>query len=213
MILSAFLSRLAGATIVVALAGAAPPAAAVRVFLDADVDGDPTTLRNEVDGPLETAVDIVVALDEGDAGLSHLSFVLEWDCTEAGGGCFLAMPHGDVAWTTLPDSYPFSDIGMITCTGLDCDCVAARYMDAMVDALPVGSFVLGTLPFTRLGAGANCEDLVYPDVEFRVHCDPCDYAPGDDAFTVMRLLGSSPATDASEGVTSSTWGESKAAYR
>jgi hypothetical protein len=192
---------------------AASPAQAVRVFLDADVDGDPATFRNEVDGPLETMVDVVVALDEGDAGLAVLPFLLEWDCTPGSATCLLGMPHGDIGWSALDDAYPFSSIGMSACTGFGCGCSAARYFEATVDATPTGFFVLGTLPFTRLGVGADCDDLVYPDVEFRVVCGECDYAPGDEAFTTMRLTGTSDATVTPEGSTSSSWGSTKATYR
>ena len=50
------------AALVAIVAWTALPAAAYRVFLDADDDNDPTTFRNEVDGPVETPVTIVVSL-------------------------------------------------------------------------------------------------------------------------------------------------------
>ncbi|MBZ0270159.1 hypothetical protein K8I85_18555 [bacterium] len=210
--MSASVTRL-GAALLVALVSAAPPASAFRVFLDADVDGDPTTFRNEVDGPLETPVTIVVSLDEGDAELPHLSFGLAWDCTPENATCFIAMPHGSVDWPVLEDSYPFSSIGIVACTGLTCECQAYRGIDAVLDDTPPGNFPLGTLLFSRLGKGNDCDPLLYPDVEFRVECWDCDYAPGDEAFTTMRLLGSSPATAVATGPVEATWGRSKAAYR
>lgn len=209
----AHLRRLLAATVPLVLLAAVPPAHALRIFLDADADGDPTTFRNAVDGPVETTVDIVVGLDAGDAGLASLPFFVEWDCTPANGPCWLATPHGDIAWTPLPDSYPFSSIGISACTGLDCDCMAARFFEAAVDDTPVGSFVLGSLPFTRIGMGADCDDLTYPEVEFRLHCSQCDYAPGDEAFTTMRLTGDSEATSARDDRVTSSWGSTKAFYR
>jgi len=211
--MSAHLPRLLAAAVPLVLLLAAPPAAAFRVFLDADVDGDLTTFRNEVDGPVETPVTIVVSLDEGDAGLSYISFGLDWDCTPENATCFIAMPHGSVDWPVLEDSYPFSTIGIIACTGLICECQAARGIDAVLDGTPVGNFALGTMMFSRLGKGNYCDPLLYPDVEFRVDCWDCDYAPGDEAFTTMRLLGSSPATSAGTDPVNLTWGRSKAAYR
>lgn len=211
--MSAHLRRLLAATAPLLLLTAAPPAHALRIFLDADVDGDPATFRNEVDGPTETTVDIVVVLDEGDAGLVSLPFLVEWDCTPMGGPCWLAAPHGDILWMPLPDAYPFSSIGMAACTGLDCDCMAARFFEAVVDDTPAGSFVLGSVPFTRVGLGAGCDPVTYPEVEFRLHCPQCDYAPGDEAFTTMRLTGDSEATSAGDDRVTSSWGSTKASYR
>ena len=189
------------------------PAAAYRVFLDADDDNDPTTFRNEVDGPVETPVTIVVSLDEGDAALTELYFFIEWDCTDNASNCFLGTPHGDIGFSLMEDSYPFFAIGMSACTGLGCNCTATRHFEAFVDAPPAGTWVLGTLPFTRLGMGASCEPLIYPEVEFRVQCSLCDYAPGDDPFTRMVLRGDSPATGVPVGETPATWGRVKTMYR
>jgi hypothetical protein len=198
---------------VAATAWTASPAVAYRVFLDADDDGDPTTFRNVVDGPLEVPVTIVVSLDEGDAALTELGFLIEWDCTDDASICWHAAPHGGVGGSLPEDSYPFSDVGMAACTGLGCECFAALYFSASVDTPAVGTWVLATLPFTRLGVGSSCEPLVYPEVEFRVQCSVCDYAPGDDPFTRMLLRGDSPATPAPIEGAIATWGRVKAGYR
>jgi len=195
------------------VAWTALPVAAYRVFLDADDDNDPMTFRNEVDSPLETPVTIVVSLDEGDAALTELAFFIEWDCTDDVPDCFLGTPHGDIGFSLLEDSYPFYEIHMASCTGLGCNCTATRFFDAFVDPPLAGTWVLGTLPFTRLGMGPGCDPLVYTEVEFRVQCSACDYEPGDDPFTRMVLRGDSPATDAPIGEATDTWGRVKAMYR
>jgi hypothetical protein len=206
-------SPIACAALVAIVAWGASPAAAYRVFLDADDDNDPATFRNKVDGPLETPVTIVVSLDEGDAALTDLLFVIEWDCTDDAPNCFLGTPHGSIGGPLPEDSYPFSAISMNACTGLGCNCTAVRHFAALVDAPLVGTWVLGTPPFTRLGMGPSCEPLVYPEVEFRVQCSWCDYSPGDDPFTQMVLRGESPATGVPIEDATTTWGRVKATYR
>lgn len=187
------------------------PAFSYRVFLDADTDGSPYTFRNLVEGPATTPVDFIVVMDDGDAALTDVHFYVSWDCADST-ACLYGEPHGDIAWGALPDSFPFSAIDMNACTGLTCACTGARVFDALVDSPLPGSWVLGTLDFTRSGyGGPDCEPTVYGEVEFRVGCNGCSYQPGDDPFT--RLVLRDPAVGSGEGPGSDTWGRTKALYR
>lgn len=185
---------------------ATPATFAYRVFLDYDDDDDLWTFRNLVEGPVTVPITLVVAIDSTDAGLTDVHFLVEWDCVDSA-QCYFGEPHGDILWSDLSDTFPFSAIDMFACTGLTCECTGTRHFTAVVDTAAEGHWALGTLPFTRTGLGAGCEPLVYGEVEFRVQCSSCSYEPEDDPLTRMLLReGAIPARAA-------TWGRMKALYR
>jgi hypothetical protein len=195
-------------TAVPAAAFLATPATAYRVFLDHDTDNDLTTFTNEVVGPLSAPITFVVEFDSLDAGISTILFTLEWDCEED--GCKYTTPHGSILddWQLPPSSGPFSNIEEHTCLMFICQCEAGRWYTAAVSSpLQLGYHPFGTQEFSRIGVDYDCEDMAYPYVEFRIDCFDCNYQPGDESRTRMRIRTMSTA------VPPTTWGRIKAVYR
>jgi hypothetical protein len=184
------------------------PASAFRVFLDHDTDGDLTTFRNLVEGPLAAPITIVVVFGPEDVGATDIYFGLEWDCTLRDDG-IMACPHGDVQWVEpLPALPPFTSPAMMACTGFGCDCQAARMAESALSSVPVGEHrAFAILDFTREGCDpSNPGTMEYEEVEFRVMCSQCTYQPGDEPQTRM-LLRIDPIA-----VETTTWGRVKARY-
>jgi hypothetical protein len=121
----------------------------------------------------------------------------------------MACPHGDVEWVEpLPALPPFTNPVVIACTGIGCDCQAARQAEADLAYVPVGEYrEFATLAFSREGCDpSNPGTMEYEEVEFRLVCPQCAYLPGDDPQTRMTLRIDSIA------VQDMSWGRVKARY-
>jgi hypothetical protein len=191
----------------------AAPTAAYRVYLDHDTDGDLTTFVNEVVGPLSAPITYVVEFDSLDAGVPTVAFLLSWDCEST--GCEFGTRHGSIIddWELPKTSGPFTFITEATCLGLICECRAQRTYTAYVQPSPppIGYHAFGTQELSRIGDDSSCEDMVYAEVEFRIDCPQCNYGPGDEARTRVRIRTADTAV--SSGVTPDHWGRIKATYR
>ena len=202
------------ALLVVAIADDAD---AWQAYIDADQDGDVTTVGDVVTGMESVVGDLVLVIEPQDIGTmpQEISMELEWDCVEQPENPYLCLEnHGTVdpfEWLSHPASLPGTEVVASQCLLVHCGCNYSLLIAVTIynDGLVPGAYPIWQAEFSRHGLDCGSPDTIYDSVpwtysqtEFRLWKDiwPREFLASLTMFTDAVPVGST------------TWSSLKAMY-
>ena len=177
-----------------------------EVLLDYNLDDDPETFRNVVEGHT-VPVDVIFRVEEHEDGMTFPRghpISVSWLLQKYDLYCWDSVGWGHFS-PSLPDVPPFTNIEAGPCLCRDCPCGAQYWIHADSGPLRPGYYKLLTFRFSREGTACQGPST-YAEASVQVNCPTCSTDPSDPR---LRVLVAEDVT----AVDAASWGTVKARYR